>query len=121
MNIEQAIEPCPIHKKSCISTIDTDHSHAIPPLKYSISEEKLMRKLTDAVNSTAGSHILRIDDHSLHCQFRTKVMKFTDKAAFVLDREKKLIHFKSESTKGYYDFGVNRKRMNALLQKLTNI
>jgi uncharacterized protein (DUF1499 family) len=41
-----------------------------------------------------------------------------DDVEFWFDAAAKTIHFRSASRSGYYDFGVNRKRMEELRRKL---
>jgi len=37
-----------------------------------------------------------------------------DDVEFFLDETASIIHFRSASRRGHYDFGMNRKRMNAI-------
>ena len=51
--------------------------------------------------------ITEFEDH-IHYEVVTKTGKFTDDVKFYWDTEAKLIHFRSSSQKGWYDFGANR-------------
>ena len=48
-----------------------------------------------------------------HVEFRT-LLGFVDDAEFYLDAERKVIHVRSASRVGYWDLGLNRKRMESI-------
>jgi uncharacterized protein (DUF1499 family) len=50
----------------------------------------------------------------LRAEFQTRILGFVDDVEFRLNRPKKTIDFRSASRVGYYDFGVNRVRMEKL-------
>ena len=50
----------------------------------------------------------------LAASFRSRIFGFVDDAEFVLDGEAGEIRFRSAARTGYYDFGVNRSRMEAI-------
>ncbi len=60
------------------------------------------------------SRILESDSGYLKVEFKSKFFKFKDYAEFAMDIENNLIHCRSYSKVGYYDFGVNRKRIESL-------
>ena len=47
----------------------------------------------------------------IYAQFRTGFWRFVDDVEFFLDDDADLVHFRSASRVGYYDFGLNRRRM----------
>jgi uncharacterized protein (DUF1499 family) len=47
-------------------------------------------------------------------EFRSALFRFVDDVEFVLDDSARVIHFRSASRAGYYDFGVNRRRMQEI-------
>ncbi|WP_181349310.1 DUF1499 domain-containing protein [Thalassobacillus sp. CUG 92003] len=54
-----------------------------------------------------------IEEHEacLHVVFLSEVFRFKDDVEFYFDDQAGLVQFRSTSRVGYYDFGVNRKRM----------
>jgi uncharacterized protein (DUF1499 family) len=52
----------------------------------------------------------------LHVEFTSAVFRFVDDAEFFIDDAQKLIHMRSAARLGYYDFGVNRKRLETIRQ-----
>lgn len=56
----------------------------------------------------------------MHIIFSTAVFHFVDDVELRFDKENKLIHLRSASRIGRSDFGVNRKRIEALKKALEN-
>ncbi len=50
----------------------------------------------------------------LHTEFRSALFRFVDDVEFLLDDEGRQIHFRSAARSGYYDFGVNWRRMKEI-------
>ena len=46
--------------------------------------------------------------------FTTALMRFRDDVQFQLDRDARLIHFRSASRVGHSDLGMNRRRMEQI-------
>ena len=51
----------------------------------------------------------------LHFTFKTKIGKFVDDVEFYFDEGSSLIHYKSASQKGWYDFNANKRRMKKVV------
>jgi uncharacterized protein (DUF1499 family) len=58
--------------------------------------------------------IVTIDDNYLHAQFTSAFFRFVDDVELYFDDMTKTIHMRSAARSGYYDFGVNRKRLEAI-------
>lgn len=54
----------------------------------------------------------------IHAEVVSPWRVYTDDLALRLDRPQQLVHLRSSSRLGYYDFGVNRERVEALRQQL---
>jgi len=59
------------------------------------------------------SRIITASPDYLHAEFRT-FLGFVDDVEFYIDGEQHLIHMRSASRLGYWDFGVNRRRLEAI-------
>ena len=108
-----ALPPCP-KSPNCVSTEARDEAHAIAPMHYTGSREAAMQHLLSVLRAMPRTTIVASDEHSVRAEFRTRVFKFVDDAQFVFDDATKTIHFRSASRVGSSDFGVNRKRMEAI-------
>jgi uncharacterized protein (DUF1499 family) len=107
------LAPCP-DSPNCVSTKSKDPDRAMPPLPYIISGKESMDRLLDIVRQMKRATIVSTTPSHLHVEFRSALFRFADDVEFVLDDSARVIHFRSASRTGYYDFGVNRKRMQEI-------
>ena len=110
------LRPCP-DKYSCVCTQDTAERHRIEPLRYTGTQEEAREKLLTVVRHMAQSTIVKADADYIHVEFRSAFFEFVDDVEFLFDDVAKLIHFRSASRTGYYDFNVNRKRMEEIRKR----
>ena len=104
------LTPCP-DSPNCVSTKSNDPGHAMPPLPYLKSGQESMDRLVGIVHEMKRANIVAATPTYLHVEFRSALFRFVDDVEFVLEDSARLIHFRSASRTGYYDFGVNRRRM----------
>ena len=111
------LKPCP-SSPNCVSTQadSEDQQHYITPITYNSTQEEAMKKLVDIINSLERTKIIEQTTNFLHVEFTSKIMKYIDDVEFYLDDENKKIHFRSASRVGYSDLGVNRKRMEEIIE-----
>jgi uncharacterized protein (DUF1499 family) len=107
------LAPCP-DSPNCVSTKSTDAGRAMPPLTYLKSAEESMKRLVAVVREMKRAVIVSATPSYLHVEFRSALFRFVDDVQFVLDDSARVIHFRSASRTGYYDFGVNRRRMQEI-------
>jgi uncharacterized protein (DUF1499 family) len=105
--------PCP-DSPNCVSTKSKDPDHAMTPLAYLKSGRESMDRLVGIVQEMKRATIVSATPSYLHVEFRSALFRFVDDVEFVLDDSARVIHFRSASRTGYYDFGVNRKRMKQI-------
>jgi uncharacterized protein (DUF1499 family) len=84
------------------------------PLPYLKSGEESMNRLVAIVRDIKRATIVAATPSYLHVEFRSALFRFVDDVEFVPDDSAGVIHFRSASRTGYYDFGVNRKRMKEI-------
>lgn len=104
--------PCP-KKPICVSTqaSQSDEKHYIKPIELTASTKEVMNKIIKIIRSMKRTKILEQKDNYLRVQFTTALFRFKDDVEVYLDKTEKLIHFKSQSRIGGYDWNANRKRM----------
>ena len=88
------------------------------PLTFEVSSKDAMREVRRVIEAMPRAKIAREEPGYLHAEFRSKVFGFVDDVEFVIDEEARRIDFRSASRVGYYDFGVNRKRMEDICRRL---
>ncbi|PFA62411.1 hypothetical protein CN378_20845 [Bacillus sp. AFS015802] len=102
---------CPTNKKNCVSTIDLTSYHRIAPLPISGGVEDAKAKIHRTLSQFDSVEIKEEESHYVHAVFTSKWLKFKDDLELYIDESTHLLHFKSGSRLGYYDFKVNRKRV----------
>lgn len=116
--INQKLGPCPDTPNCINSEFKNDTAHFIDALPYqgkSIVEANLLIK--DAVQKTGGQ--ITIDDNDyIAATYSSKLFRYIDDVEIRVDNEHKIIHFRSASRVGRSDFGVNKKRIDLIKNKL---
>lgn len=64
------------------------------------------------------SRVVKTTDHYLHVTFRSPVFGFVDDVEFNFRPDAGIIAVRSASRKGYFDLGVNRRRIEAIRRYL---
>jgi uncharacterized protein (DUF1499 family) len=64
--------------------------------------------------SMERSKIITDDPTYVHAEFRSKRMRYVDDVELYFDQDAPVIHFRSSARLPYYDWGVNRKRMEEI-------
>jgi len=103
-----ALLPCPDRPNCVSSESGEDTVHSVKPL-----DAALWPDLPQAIEA-AGGVMLSSDEHYLHAGFTSSLFRFVDDVEARLDEAAGVIHIRSASRVGHSDFGVNRKRVEAL-------
>ncbi len=106
------LSPCS-DRPNCVSSEAPPGSNHVAPLRFSKSAPAAWQNLQNILIDMGGQ-IEKVDDHFLHVTFRSRIFRFVDDLTCRLDRDNKLIQLRSASRVGYFDFGVNRKRVERL-------
>ena len=112
-----SLNPCP-DKPNCVSTLDEPNSRKMPAIKYSRSMEDTKTILVDLLESIPGCEVVVAKEGYVKAVFTSRIFRFKDDVEFLFDDREKILNFKSSSRIGYYDFGVNRNRMENLTKQL---
>lgn len=91
----------------------TDY-HAIAPLAYRGDGKAAFARLVEVVRGMPGATIVEATPTYLYAEFRTPWLHFVDDTEFLLDERDHVIHMRSASRLGRKDFGVNRRRLEAV-------
>jgi uncharacterized protein (DUF1499 family) len=112
-NPQRKLAPCPT-SPNCVSSQNGDESHAIKPISYTSSVESARQNLLSVINSMKRSDVITVEGPYIHATFTSRIFRFVDDVEFLFDDVVKIIHVKSASRVGYFDFGVNRKRVEEI-------
>jgi uncharacterized protein (DUF1499 family) len=107
------LSPCP-DSPNCVSTQGKTGRHAMEPLPYLETAAKSRERILSILKSLPRTKIVEQTGSYLHVEFRTALWRFVDDVEFLFDDSASVVHFRSASRSGYYDFGVNRRRMKQI-------
>jgi uncharacterized protein (DUF1499 family) len=105
--------PCP-NSPNCVSSQSSDKARFIEPLHYVGSLADARQKLIDILENTKRVRLVKVKTDYIHAEFRSVMFQFVDDVEFYFPPDQAIIHVKSASRKGYYDFGANCRRVEGL-------
>ena len=106
--------PCSSAPHCVSSQADKGGSKYVAPFAYKQATAAAARQtLLDILAASEGATVERAEERFIHATFRS-TLGFVDDVTFIVQPEAEIIDVKSSSRLGYYDFGVNRKRVEQL-------
>lgn len=114
--VRPRLAPCP-HSPNCVSSRSGRPSQRVEPLACGPSSTEAWETLRKIIPEMKGSAIVIEMDGYFRAEFRT-LLGFVDDVEFLLDRAASIIHVRSASRTGYWDFGVNRRRVESIRTRL---
>ncbi len=109
---EGRLRPCP-DSPNCVSSLAAAVSQRVEPLPYTGAADQAQRRLLAVLNGMERVHIQRNNPGYVHAEFRSALWGFVDDVEFLFEPSG-VIQARSASRTGYYDFGVNRNRIEAI-------
>ena len=110
------LKECP-DTPNCVSSEAKDTKHYIEPIIIDYKDGNVKEKLIKVIEKFQGK-ILEDKGNLLKVAFYSKFFGFEDIADFEIEPEKNVINIRSAAQTGWYDFGVNRKRMEKIREEL---
>ncbi|MBN1259800.1 MAG: DUF1499 domain-containing protein [Anaerolineae bacterium] len=109
------LSPCPSYP-ACVSSQAPleDEAHAIAPLSYTGTQEEARARILEILQGMERTTVITAADDYLYAEVVSPGFGYIDDVEFTFDDHLKLIHFRSSARVPYYDFQVNRKRMEAI-------
>ena len=83
--------------------------------------DKSFKELIDILKNTPRIKIINIKEDYLHALATSRVMKFIDDIEIKKSEKGNILKVKSKSRTGFYDLGVNKRRINTLHFRLIDI
>lgn len=115
--LTERIKDCP-GSPNCVSTQASDPDRWMNPPSYTKTIEEASEALKEVILTGENAELESDEGPYLHFVFISSVFKFKDDVEFFFDPTTQHIHFRSASRQGYYDFGVNARRMKRILAAL---
>jgi uncharacterized protein (DUF1499 family) len=107
------LTPCP-ESPNCVSSQAKDAAHLIAPIAYDGDAKAAMARLAQVVARQPGATLVTQRSDYVYATFQTPLMGFVDDVEFVANPLQHVIDVRSASRLGHSDFGVNRKRIEAV-------
>lgn len=108
---------CP-DSPNCVSSDAWEADHIVDPFVLSVPPEQAWPVLVEEVEKIPRTTIVEQRYGDLHAECRSMIFRFVDDLEFELRPAEGAIAVRSASRVGYSDWGVNRKRVEALREKL---
>ena len=108
------LSPCP-RRPNCVSSENDSGPSRIEALAFTGTPADALECLKRAIQGIGGAIEFESDGY-IWAVFKTTVFRFIDDMEFRIDPRHRVVHLRSASRIGYYDFGVNRRRTLALRQ-----
>lgn len=105
--------PCPA-SPNCVCSDCDSIKHQIPPFVLALPAQQAWQTVGEQIAALPRTRIISVSDDYLHVECRSAVFGFVDDLELHLRPEEGIIAMRSAARLGYYDFGVNRQRLEAL-------
>ena len=99
---------------ACDDTQFGDAGHHVEPIRFTGPPAVTFERLRSTLQSMPGARVITADDGYLHAEFTSRLFRFVDDVECLVDPAGQVIHVRSASRVGHSDFGVNRRRVEAL-------
>ncbi len=103
--------PCPA-SPNCVSTEATDSRHAVAPLF--LARDDAWPEIRALVLELPRTKVVDQGENFLHAECRSALAGFVDDLTVELRVAPRTLAVRSAARTGYYDFGVNRRRIEKL-------
>ncbi len=108
---------CP-ESPNCVSTEATNNRYKIDAFRLKGDFSKNWPEIQRIVAALPRCAVVRADKTYFHATFKSRVFQFVDDLELFLDPLKGIISIRSAARTGYWDFGVNRRRVEQLRHEL---
>ena len=111
---------CP-KSPNCVLSQTSGPKHQIHPIHYTSSVEIAKERLNQVILSMVDTRIITQNKVYWHVEFTTRWLRFIDDVEFYFPESEALIHLRSASRSGYWDLGVNRKRVEEIRSRFEEL
>jgi len=111
------LKDCP-GSPNCVSSEAADPEHRVDPFRLKGDSVKIWPAVLRVVAAMPRTAIITLTDRYIQAECKSRLFRFVDDLELLLKSETGAVSVRSASRSGYYDFGVNRKRVEYLRQAL---
>ncbi|RBP85699.1 DUF1499 domain-containing protein [Marinomonas rhizomae] len=112
---------CPSSPNCVSSQVEVNDKHFIEPIVVKGSSADAHDKVVAVLESSKRTKVVVNEADYIHAEFTSAVFRFVDDVELLFSQERDgevVVNIRSASRVGHSDFGVNRKRMEAIRSKL---
>ena len=112
--------PCP-DTPNCVSSQATDEQHFIEPILVTATPEETRDMILKTLDEFSRVKVVEVQAGYIHAEFTSMIFRFVDDVEFYFPASESdvvRVDIRSASRIGRSDLGVNRKRMEAIRQKI---
>lgn len=110
------VRPCP-DTPNCVSSRDRYESRYIRPLPFEDRADQAWRNLRTALLEEPRTVVVSEGPWTLRAESASLVFRFVDDLEFQLIPDEHIIDVRSASRVGYWDLGVNRRRIERIRER----
>lgn len=116
----ERLASCPSYP-ACVSSQapQDDEAHYIAPLVYTGALDEARDRIVAILTAMERTTIITAADDYIYAESVTPGLRYTDDVEFTFDDAAKRIHVRSSARVPYYDFEVNRQRVEAIRTAFT--
>ena len=115
------LAPCPSYP-ACVSSQAPveDTTHAIAPIAYTGERDAALARVLRILGEMEHTTIITANADYIYAEVVTPGFRYTDDVEFYFDAAQQVIHVRSSARVPYYDFQVNRKRVERIRDLFSN-
>ena len=113
---QKPLKPCP-DSPNCVCSMYEKDEHYVKAISYKGEKAHFKQLLLKVIAEMPRTKVVNDSANHLHVEFTSAIFRFVDDVEFYFDNDENVVHVRSASRSGYYDFGVNRSR----IEKIRNL
>ena len=107
------LKDCPT-TPNCVSSKEFRKSRYVEPILFTGSVHRAQQRILEILASLKRTRIVEVADEYIRAESVSAIMRYADDIEFVVNERLKLVHVRSASRKGHFDWGVNRRRIEKI-------
>ena len=115
-----SLMPCP-KTPNCVNSQTDGEKHYVEPIRFMGTQQKARDRLLQVLESEQQAKVFEIREDYIRTEFTSVLFRFIDDVEFYFPETQSgeiLIHIRSASRLGHFDFGVNQKRVEQIRKRL---
>ncbi len=108
------LTPCNKRHNCAITQVVNGQKTHLQPIRYTGSKQQAMERMKKVILAMPRTDIIKETNNYVHVTFKTKLWGFIDDVECYFPDEQPIIHMRSASRKGLFDFGVNKRRLKRI-------